>query len=176
MPSVVEIGLLVLEKKFFFNCYFLIINCHIIYLSPYYLSWERRRFSILNKLESTSPTDRLCLVWLKMAHWFSRGYFQIRRLMYFRNFIVIFLWKRKWPYIWTNCDPLHPWMFCAKFGWNWPDASGEEGKNVKSLQTDRYNVDGRTDDGRQIGDEKGSHELVSHVNEHKFFHAASIPI
>ena len=27
-------------------------------------------------------------------------------------------------------------MFCAKVGWNWPRGSGEEGKKVKSLQTD----------------------------------------
>ena len=25
-------------------------------------------------------------------------------------------------------------MLCAKFGWNWPSGSGEEDKNVKSLQ------------------------------------------
>ena len=36
-------------------------------------------------------------------------------------------------------------MFCAKFGWNWPNGSGEEDENVKSLQTD-----GQTDEWQQV--------------------------
>ena len=39
-------------------------------------------------------------------------------------------------------------MLCAKFGWNWPNGSGEEVKNVKSLQTDKQ-TDGQTDDRQQ---------------------------
>ena len=38
-------------------------------------------------------------------------------------------------------------MLCAKFGWNWPNDSGEEDENVKRLQTDRW-TDGWTDDSR----------------------------
>ena len=37
----------------------------------------------------------------------------------------------------NNLNPFHPWILCAKFGWNWPSGSGEEDENVKSLQTDR---------------------------------------
>ena len=29
------------------------------------------------------------------------------------------------PFIWTNLNPLHKRMLCAKFGWNWPRYSGE---------------------------------------------------
>ena len=54
-----------------------------------------------------------------------------------------------WPFIWTNLNPIHPRILCAKFGWNWPCGSGEEDENVKSLQTDRQ-MDGQTDDGRQV--------------------------
>ena len=31
-----------------------------------------------------------------------------------------------WFFIWTNLNPLHLRMLCAKFGWNWPSGSGEE--------------------------------------------------
>ena len=54
--------------------------------------------------------------------------------MYFRYFVIISPWKRVWPFIWTNLNPLHPRMLCAKFGWNWPSGSGEEDENVKSLR------------------------------------------
>ena len=47
-------------------------------------------------------------------------------LMYFRNFVIISPWKRAGPFIWTNLNPLHPRMLCAKFGWNWLSGSGEE--------------------------------------------------
>ena len=57
--------------------------------------------------------------------------------MYFRYFIIISPWKRVGPFIWTNLNPLHPRMLCAKFGWNWPSGSWEEVENRKSLQTDR---------------------------------------
>ena len=30
------------------------------------------------------------------------------------------LWIRcHWSFIWTNLDPLYPWMLCAKLSWNW---------------------------------------------------------
>ena len=51
--------------------------------------------------------------------------------MYFCYFVIISLGKE--PFIWTNLNPLHPRMLCAKFGWNWPSGSGEEDENVKSL-------------------------------------------
>ena len=46
--------------------------------------------------------------------------------MYFRYFVIISLWKKAGPFFWTNMNPLHPRMLCAKFGWNWPSGSGEE--------------------------------------------------
>ena len=46
--------------------------------------------------------------------------------MYFRYFIIISPWKRVGPFIWTNLNPLHPRMLCAKFGWNWLSDFGEE--------------------------------------------------
>ena len=57
--------------------------------------------------------------------------------MYFHYFVIISPWKRAGPFIWTNLNPLHPMMLCAKFGWNWPSGSGEEDENVKSLRRQR---------------------------------------
>ena len=72
--------------------------------------------------------------------------------IYFRFFLIISPWKREGPFIWTNLNPLHPRMLCAKFGWNWPSGSWEEVKNRKSLQTDGQTdgqTDRQTDDGRK---------------------------
>ena len=52
-------------------------------------------------------------------------------------FVMICPWKRAGPFIWTNLNPHHPRMLCAKFGWNWPSGSGDEDENVKSLRQRR---------------------------------------
>ena len=54
--------------------------------------------------------------------------------MYFRYFLIISPWKRAGPFTFTNLNPLHPRMLCAKFGWYWLCGSGEEDENVKSLR------------------------------------------
>ena len=46
--------------------------------------------------------------------------------MYFHYFVIISPWKRAGPFIWTNLNPLHPRMLCAKLGRNWPSDSREE--------------------------------------------------
>ena len=46
--------------------------------------------------------------------------------MYFRYFIVISPWKKVGHFIWKKMSPHHPRMYGAKFGWNWPNGSGEE--------------------------------------------------
>ena len=64
----------------------------------------------------------------------------------FHNYLP---WNRTGPFVWTNLNFLLPRMLCAKFGWDWLSGSGEEDKNVKSLQTDGR-TDRRKDDGRQV--------------------------
>ena len=39
---------------------------------------------------------------------------------------IIYFMRIEWSFIRTNLNPLHPRMFCAKLGWNWPSGSGEE--------------------------------------------------
>ena len=103
----------------------------------------------LNKLESPSPKDDLCQVWLNLTKWFlRRRLFLIYRCI-FCNFVIISSRKRAGLFIWTNMIPLHQRMICDKFCWNWPSGSGEEDENVKSLQTDRQ-TNGRTDDGQKV--------------------------
>ena len=53
--------------------------------------------------------------------------------MYFHHFVIISPWKRARSFIWTNLNPLHPSMLCAKFGWNWLSGSGEEDFRISSI-------------------------------------------
>ena len=72
------------------------------------------------------------------------------------------------PFIWTNLNPHHPRMLCAKFGWNWPSGSGEEDENVKSLRQRRQRQR-RTTDLRLRWDNKRYliMTLTSHVKKKK---------
>ena len=106
---------------------------NIFSLFRYYLSIEKVVALHLNKLESPSPKDALCQVWLKLALWdLRKRYLFIANVFsLFRNYFPL---KRAWPFIWKKFNLLHPRMLCANFGWNLPSGSGEEDKNVKSLQ------------------------------------------
>ena len=75
MPSLVEIGPVVLKKIFlnFVNVFSLFRN---------YLRLEKGGALHLNKLESPSPKDAFCQVWLQLAQWIWR-----RR---FVNFVNVF--------------------------------------------------------------------------------------
>ena len=48
------------------------------------------------------------------------------------NTLSTFL-RIEWFFIWTNLNPLHLNMFCAKFGWNWHSDSGEVFKNFVNV-------------------------------------------
>ena len=57
-------------------------------------------------------------------------FFIYKKIFKFRQCIFLYLviippWKRVGPFIWTNLNPLHPRMHCAKFCWNWSSGSGE---------------------------------------------------
>ena len=45
---------------------------NVFSLFPNYLPFEKGGALHLNKLESPSPKDALCQVWLKLAQWFWR--------------------------------------------------------------------------------------------------------
>ena len=85
MPSLVEIGTVVLEKKEFQN----FINV----FSPFrnYLPSEKGGALHLIKLESPLPKDALCQVWLKLARWFWRRRFfkSVNVFSLFRNYLPL---------------------------------------------------------------------------------------
>jgi hypothetical protein len=66
MPSLIEIGLLVLEKKIFFK----IFSVFLLFCD--YLPLEKGNPLHINNLESPSPKDDLCQVLLQLAQWFWR--------------------------------------------------------------------------------------------------------
>ena len=41
---------------------------------------------------------------------------------------IIYFMRIECFFVWTNLNPLHSRMFCAKFGWNWLSGSGEHFK------------------------------------------------
>ena len=103
MPSLVEIGQMVLEKKIFKFCYFIII---------YY--WKRSGPFIWRNLH----TLHLKMICTKFGwNWSWRRFLKVP--IYFCNFVINTSWKRAWPFISTNLNARHPRMHCSKFGWNW---------------------------------------------------------
>ena len=111
------------EEEFYISSMFL---CYFVIVSQ---SSQKAETLHLNKLESPSPKNTLCHVWLKLAQWFWR----IRSLNFVNVFSlfcnlcrIISHWERERPFIWTNLNPHHQRMLNAKFGWNWPSCYGKE--------------------------------------------------
>ena len=80
-----------------------------------------------NNLESPSPKDALCKVWLKLAMRFWRRMFQNSSIN-FCYFVIISPWEKGRALIWTNLHPIHQKMLCAKLGWNSQSSSGKDFK------------------------------------------------
>ena len=109
VPSLVEIGSVVLEKKISLisTMYF----HYFVIISP----WKRAGPFIWTNLYPLHPR-MLCAKfgwnWLSGSgeedFWISS--------MYFRYFVIISPWRRVGPFIWTNMNLLHPGILCAKFG------------------------------------------------------------
>ena len=86
----------------------------------------------LNKLESPSPNDALCQIWLKLAQQFwESNFFNFINVFYLS--LIISPLKRAGPFIWTKLNTLHPRMHCANFGWNWPSGSEEDFLNFVNV-------------------------------------------
>ena len=82
----------------------------------------------MNKLESPSPKDVLCQVRLKLAQWFWRRFFKfVNVFLQYSNYLLL---EKSGPFIWTNLNPLHLSMLCAKFDLNWPSGFGEDFLNL----------------------------------------------
>ena len=85
---------------------------HIVLLFRYYLPLEKGVGLHLKKLESSSPKDALCQVWLKLAEWFlKRKFFKFVNV--FSLFHIISPWTRVWPFIWRNLNSLRDALWHA---------------------------------------------------------------
>ena len=111
VPSLVEIGLAVLEKKIF-KCGF-----PISLLSPF----GKGNCPSFEQTWTCFPRNALSEILLKLADWPWRR----TRLLNLINVFLLFHYnlpfEMAWPYIWTNFIK----------GWNWPSGSGEEDEHVK---------------------------------------------
>ena len=87
--------------------------------------WKKAWTFILTNLNLLHPRMLCAKFGWNWAQWFWRKIFLnfIYVFSLFRNYLPL---ERSGPFIWSNLNPLHPRMLCAKFGWNWPTGSGEE--------------------------------------------------
>ena len=134
------------EYPYIFQCKILIGHCGPT-LPPDVMIWTNLNLHYLRMLPHefhlSWPSDSGEEDFLKMP-------------LIFNKFMIISPWKRAWPFIWTNLNPLYSRMLCAKFGWNWPSGSWEEVENVKSLQQQRR----RQRQRRQTTDKLWSEKLT----------------
>ena len=118
MPSLIEIGPVVLEKKIFKVCQFCLVISLFTGISGHGHSFEQT----LNPLYPRM----LC------AQWFWR-----KRFLKFLNFVLPFYYylplEKSVALHFKLRESLSSKMLFAKFGWTWPSGSGEDEK-VKSLQ------------------------------------------
>ena len=120
---------MVLEKKIFemSSMYF---RCR------YHLPLEKGVVLHLIKLESPSPKNALCQVWLKLVQCFWRTRF-LNLINVFSLFCYHLHLEKGVALHLNNLNPFQTKMLCAKFGWNWPSGSREEDEYVKSLRQRR---------------------------------------
>jgi hypothetical protein len=82
VPSLIEIGLLALEKIFFFNFQYIFT---LLLLSPLHLK----------NVESLYSKDELCQVWLKLAKRFRRRIRKCKSLQMYGQWAIIKSEKKK---------------------------------------------------------------------------------
>ena len=70
----------------------MVLICQCIFAISLLSFLEKGMAFHLNKLESSSPRNAFCQVWLKLAQWFWRRFFKISS-MHFCYFIIISPWK-----------------------------------------------------------------------------------
>ena len=85
----------------------------------------------LNKLEFISPIVALCQVEICPKFLDIEDFSNlVNAFSLLHNYLPL---EKGLAFHWTNLNPLHPVMLCAKFGWNCASGFGEH-EYVKSLQ------------------------------------------
>ena len=118
MPNLVEIGLLVLKKKIFFNIN--ICKYGFPYCGPSRPPWTMM-LTILNLHYIRKLSCKYYLFWLS-----GSGEDFLMTPPHFCIFVIISPLKSTWPLIWTIYNSLYRRMTYAKFDWNWPAGSEEK--------------------------------------------------
>ena len=103
-PSLVENDQLVVEKEILSEC-FLYLNI----ISP----WKKTLPFIWTKSNLFYPRILCVKFGRNWPSGFGENYSILS--MYFLYFVIIFPWKRMWPFIWTYLNSLHPRMLWIKF-------------------------------------------------------------
>ena len=118
LPSLVENSPVVLEKIFKSSkCIFTIFQ-----LSPPMRRMWPFIWPNLNPLHQRILRAKFGLNWPSGSG--EEDFYKLS--IHFWYFPIISPWKRAGPFTWTNLNSNDPRLHCAKFGWNWPCASGEE--------------------------------------------------
>ena len=151
MPCLVEIGSVVQQKKFFFNF------VSVFSLFRNYLLLENGGALHLNNVESPSPKDALCQVWLKLAQWFWRRNF-VNVFSLFCNYLL--LQNGRVLHL-NNVESSSPkdalcqlWLKLAQWFWR---------RRWKCEKFTDWRTDGRTDE-QTDDDQKSSLELLAQVS------------
>jgi hypothetical protein len=106
VPSFIEIGLLVLEKKTFsIQIWF--------YLSR---PLPTHRDYALIELESSFCQNFHVNMSSSGSVVLEKKIFQWPHPI----FMIVFPLKKTWPFIWINLNYRYPWLICTKFDWIWP--------------------------------------------------------
>ena len=103
VPSLVEIGQVVLEKKIF-------KSRQCIFSMWLVFPLEKCMALNLNKFEFPLSKNTLCNVWLKLAQQFWRRFSKVVNIFQF------FLWSSLRKRARSKTNPFNPRMVCAKFG------------------------------------------------------------
>ena len=95
----------------------------------YYHTLVKRVTLRLNKHEFLLSKGRFVPTFVKIGHVVLKRKISnlVGVVLLFRNYTSLEKKKRTWPYIWTSLYLNYPKILCARFDWNWPCGSGEEG-------------------------------------------------
>lgn len=106
----------------------LIVSSHILY----YLPFKGELALHLNNLESPSPTNDLCQVWLYCLCGCLYDFKTPYLIFTFSMLHVYFPFQEKMVLYWISLKALHPMMLCAMFNWNWLSCSIRQAfENIK---------------------------------------------
>jgi hypothetical protein len=117
VSSLIEIGLLVLEKTIFFQCKHINMISTIVAASDSQVTWFEQTWICTFCKELACKSE---LFW-----WIGASEEFFNDPILFCIFVIISPFNWTWPFIWKISNSIYPRMYCTKSDWNWPADSGE---------------------------------------------------